>query len=234
MKRVALLVLLCLVGGCRHASVPVGPGVGLVGGPEAARWEQRAQRVTIARDDWGIPHVRGRTDADAVFGLMYAQAEDDFNRIETNYLSAMGQLAEAEGEKAISRDLRVKLFVDPARMKAHYESSPAWLKALMDAWAEGLNYYLATHPEVTPRVIRRFEPWMALTFTEGSIGADIETIRLADLEAFYGLSKPRTSAANLSEWHEAEPSGSMKSFMRRSRYNAVSPSASARRPIAFR
>jgi len=208
MKNVALLVLLCLVGGCRHAPGPVGPSVEIAGGPDAARWEQRAQRVSITRDDWGIPHVQGQTDADAVFGLMYAQAEDDFNRIETNYLSAMGRLAEAEGEKAVSRDLRIKLFVDPARMKAHYQSSPAWLRALMDAWADGLNYYLATHPQVTPRVIRRFEPWMALTFTEGSIGGDIETIRLADLEAFYGLSRPTTSAANLAGWHEAEPSGS--------------------------
>jgi acyl-homoserine-lactone acylase len=65
---------------------------------DAARWERRAQAVTITRDDWGIAHVRGHTDADAVFGMIYAQAEDDFNRVETNYLNAMGRLAEVEGE----------------------------------------------------------------------------------------------------------------------------------------
>jgi acyl-homoserine-lactone acylase len=102
----------------------------------------------------------------------------------------------------------MRLFVDPVQMKAHYESSPAWLKALMDAWADGLNYYLATHPTVTPRVIRRFEPWMALTFSEGSIGGDIETVRLADLEAFYGLAAPTASAANRAGWPPPEPSGS--------------------------
>ncbi len=66
--------------------------------PEAARWEQEARNTTIVRDDWGIAHVYGKTDADAVFGMVYAQAEDDFNRVETNYINAMGRLAEAEGE----------------------------------------------------------------------------------------------------------------------------------------
>lgn len=153
---------------------------------EAARWERQAQNVTIIRDDWGIPHVYGRTDADAVFGLIYAQAEDDFNRIETNYLNSMGRLAEAEGESAIYQDLRMKLFINPDSIKALYAASPDWLKRLMNAWADGLNFYLFKHPEVKPRVITRFEPWMALTFSEGSIGGDIERINLRDLEAMYG------------------------------------------------
>src|SRR5207247_1882369 len=128
----------------------------------------------------------GKTDADAVFGMIYAQAEDDFNRVETNYLLSMGRLAEAEGIGEVYRDLRMKLFIDPDSMKAKYAVSPASLKKLMDAWADGLNYYLSKHPEVTPRVIKHFEPWMALTFSEGSIGGDIERINLTQLEAFYG------------------------------------------------
>src|SRR5881392_1319641 len=153
---------------------------------ETARWEREARNATIVRDDWGIAHVYGKTDADAVFGMTYAQAEDDFNRVETNYINAMGRLAEAEGESAIWRDLRMKIFIDPADMKTQYEASPAWLKSLMNAWADGLNFYLAKHPEVKPRIIKRFEPWMALTFSEGSIGGDIETINLNQLQAFYG------------------------------------------------
>src|SRR5215467_4730512 len=94
----------------------------------AAAWEKQAQNITIIRDDWGIPHVYGRTDADAVFGVMYAQAEDDFNRVETNYLNSIGRLAEAEGDAEIYRDLRMKLFIDPAEMKTQFEASPAWLK----------------------------------------------------------------------------------------------------------
>lgn len=153
---------------------------------ELPDWQAQARRVTIQRDDWGIAHVHGRSDADAVFGMIYAQAEDDFNRIETNYLTALGRTAEAEGEDAIWQDLRARLYMDPAKLRADYAASPAWLRTLMDAWADGLNYYLATHPDVKPRVITQFEPWMALSFTEGSIGGDIERIPLDRLKAFYG------------------------------------------------
>lgn len=154
--------------------------------PEVARWEQEARNVTIIRDDWGIAHVYGNTDADAVFGMEYAQAEDDFNRVETNYINALGRLAEAEGESKIYQDLRMKLFIDLEDLKSKYEASPAWLKSLMNAYADGLNYYLLKHPEVKPRVIQRFEPWMALSFTEGSIGGDIERVNLDQLAVFYG------------------------------------------------
>lgn len=153
---------------------------------DLARLKTRAAAVSITRDDWGIAHIHGKTDADAVFGMAYAQAEDDFNRVETNFMTALGRTAEAEGEKAIWADLRQKLFIDPAVLKADYAKSPAWLKALMIGWADGLNYYLATHPAVKPKVIKRFEPWMALSFSEGSIGGDIERVALTQLESFYG------------------------------------------------
>lgn len=153
---------------------------------ETTRWQRHAADVMITRDNWGVAHIRGRTDADAVFGMMYAQAEDDFNRIETNYLVAMGMLAQADGETAIWQDLRARLYMQPDKLKARFAESPSWLKRLMIAWADGLNHYLATHPETRPRVISRFEPWMALSFTEGSIGGDIERIDLAALASFYG------------------------------------------------
>jgi acyl-homoserine-lactone acylase len=166
MRKVAMSVVLMLapVAGVNAAT------------PEATRWQRQAQAVTITRDDWGIAHVRGKTDADAVFGMIYAQAEDDFNRVETNYLKALGRSAEAEGTSAIWADLRQKLFIDPVVLQQKYAESPAWLRALMDAWADGLNYYLATHPGVHPKVIKHFEPWMALSFTEGSISGDIERV----------------------------------------------------------
>ena len=153
---------------------------------DLARWQQQAARITITRDDWGIAHISGPTDADAVFGMIYAQAEDDFNRVEVNYLTSLGRTAEAEGESKIYEDLRQKLFIDPDQLQQLYATSPAWLQKLMNAWADGLNFYLATHPGAHPRVIRHFEPWMALSFTEGSIGGDIERVNLKQLEAFYG------------------------------------------------
>jgi acyl-homoserine-lactone acylase len=174
---------------------------------EAARWEREAASVTITRDDWGIAHIHGKTDADAVFGMIYAQAEDDFNRVETNYINAMGRLAEAEGETKIYQDLRMKLFIDPEALKKEYAASPEWLKKLMNAFADGLNFYLAKHPETKPRVIKRFEPWMALSFTEGSIGGDIERVNLAQLEAFYGKVAV-SSGASLDDDETEEPRGS--------------------------
>ena len=184
----------------------VGCAAQAAGNHDAGRLEQRAQAVTIIRDDWGIAHVYGKTDADAVFGMIYAQAEDDFNRVETNYLTALGRLAEAEGESAVYQDLRMKLFIDPEGMKTLYETSPEWLQQLMNGWADGLNFYLLKHPEVKPRVIRHFEPWMALTFSEGSIGGDIENISLDDLAAFYGK-RPKPVAVQPREF-PPEPTGS--------------------------
>jgi len=152
--------------------------------------------------------MRGKTDADAVFGMIYAQAEDDFNRVETDYLTALGRLAEAEGENAIWSDLRQRLFIDPDDLKRRYASSPASLKALMNAWADGLNYD-PLHPPGKPdlRVITRFEPWMTLSFSEGSIGGDISSISLEGLEAFYGATKGKQTAQAGTPLFE-EPRGS--------------------------
>jgi acyl-homoserine-lactone acylase len=155
------------------------------------RWQHHADAVRIVRDNWGIAHVYGKSDADTVFGAIYAQAEDDFGRIERNYLNGLGMLAQAEGESAIYSDLRQHLFIDPVRLREIYRTSPIWLQTLMVAWSDGLNYFLSKHPEVRPKVIHHFEPWMSLSFTEGSIGGDIESIDLGNLEKFYGTQDPQ-------------------------------------------
>src|SRR5260221_7838257 len=104
----------------------------------------------------------------------------------------------------------MKIFIDPNGMQKQYDSSPEWLKKLMNAFADGLNYYLSKHPEVKPRVIKRFEPWMALSFTEGSIGGDIERVNLGQLEAFYGKVpvSQAISAASTDDGDADEPGGS--------------------------
>ncbi|WP_332848741.1 penicillin acylase family protein [Massilia sp. S19_KUP03_FR1] len=178
---------------------------------ELKRWQATAMRVTILRDKWGIPHVFGKSDADAVFGLLYAQAEDDFNRVELNYINALGRLAEVEGEKEVWRDLRMKLTIQPAAMQAKYAASPAWLQKLMVGFADGLNFYLHRHPGVRPKLITHFEPWMALAFSEGSIGGDIEDIDLKALQAFYEQpTRPLITplASRLQADLDAEPRGS--------------------------
>jgi acyl-homoserine-lactone acylase len=180
---------------------------------QPAKWAQQAKRITIMRDQYGVAHVYGKTDADAVFGMVYAQAEDDFNRVETNYITAMGRMAEVEGEKELWRDLRQKLFIDTLDMKAKYAESPAWLQAIMQGWAAGLNHYIVTHPTVKPRLLTRYEPWMALTFTEGSIGGDIASVSAGALEQFYAprmgeTPRPRTPGDIERDNAFQEPTGS--------------------------
>ncbi len=156
-----------------------------VSNPEIEKWEAQAANIEIIRDDFGVPHIFGKTDADAVFGLLYAQCEDDFPRVERNYVWATGRLAEVEGEEALYSDLRARLFMTKDEAIANYERSPEWLKKLCNAYADGINYYLHTHPEVKPQLLTRFEPWMPMYFSEGSIGGDIERVRTSRIKEFY-------------------------------------------------
>ena len=214
--RFLVLTVLCVLGAVRAAEA---------GTSQDARWRQHAGNVRIVRDNWGIAHVYGKSDADAVFGMSYAQAEDDFGRIERNYLTGLGLLALAEGETAVYADLRQRLFVDPRLLRQSYRSSPAWLRTLMVAWSDGLNYFLSKHPAVAPRVIHHYEPWMALSFTEGSIGGDIESVDLGKLQMFYGArTTAREAGMREAGMHAATPAepaaGGSNGF-------AIAPSRSA-------
>jgi acyl-homoserine-lactone acylase len=171
-----LFALLLLVSAC---SQPVADA-------EYDRLAARAANVTIIRDGFGVPHIYARTDADAIFGMLYAQSEDDFNRVEQNYIWATGRLAEVDGEEAIFSDLRARLYMTTDEARAAYAAAPAWLQALCDAFADGVNWYLLSHPEVKPRLLTKFEPWMPMYFSEGSIGGDIEQIPLEGIRKFYG------------------------------------------------
>ncbi len=166
-----------------------------IGHEERSRLAERAARVDILRDDFGVPHIYGKTDADAVFGMLYAQAEDDFPRIERNYIWATGRLAEVEGEDALYSDLRARLYMTVDEAKAAYDAAPDWLRALCDAWADGLNYYLLSNPDVQPALLTRFEPWMPMFFSEGSIGGDIEQVPLQRIAEFYGRLDPEDAVA---------------------------------------
>jgi acyl-homoserine lactone acylase PvdQ len=157
---------------------------------ESERLSAIAERVEIIRDDYGVPHIYGQTDADAVFGLLYAQAEDDFPRIERNYIWAMGRLAEVEGEDALHSDLRARLYMTLDEAKAAYADAPEHIRELCRAFADGLNHYLASNPDVQPKLLTRFEPWMPMYFFEGSIGGDIEQIPLGGIREFYGAGGP--------------------------------------------
>jgi acyl-homoserine lactone acylase PvdQ len=175
---------------------------------EIARWQQLAQSILITRDKWDSPHVSGKTDADAVFGMLYVQCEDDFGRVEDNYITALGRMAEVEGEAFLYQDLRARLFLDTNQVKAIYVQCPAWMKKLLHGFADGVNYYLYTHPNVKPRLIKHFEPWMPLMFSEGSIGGNISAVSVERLKAFYTKNHSTSWIRTEREEREWEPVGS--------------------------
>ncbi|MBS1664397.1 MAG: penicillin acylase family protein [Bacteroidetes bacterium] len=153
---------------------------------ERRRYEAEAKAVTIIQDEWGVPHIYGKTDADVVFGLMYAECQNDFSRVEKNYLEMLGRQAEAYGENYLYTDVMMRLIYDSAQAVADYEKSPAWMHKLLDAFADGVNYYLYKHPDVHPLVLKRFEPWYALMFTDGSVSAtSTGGARLDEIKNFY-------------------------------------------------
>lgn len=186
---------------------------------EISNWKKQAENITVIRDNWGVAHVYGKTDADAVFGMLYAQCEDDFPRIEHNYLTATARMAEAEGENFIYHDLRMRLFIDTVEAIAIYKKSPEWMKKLCIAFADGVNYYLYTHPQVKPKLLTRFQPWMPLLFSEGSIGGDFESVSLNELKEFYGKLPGDLKEEISDDGLGAEPRGSNGI--------AISPSISA-------
>jgi acyl-homoserine-lactone acylase len=157
---------------------------------EISRWQQQAKQVTITRDNWGIPHISGNTDAGAVFGLLFAQCEDDFKRVELNYIEKLGRMAEVKGHDVLYDDLLLQLLIDTADAKKDYNAAAPWLKKLLNAYADGINYYLYKNPQVKPLMLHRFQPWYPLLWTDGSIGAiNTADISTAELKNFYSGDK---------------------------------------------
>ncbi len=159
---------------------------------EITKWQEQAKNVQIIRDNYGIPHIYGKTDADAVFGLLYAQCEDDFKRVELNYIEKLGRLSEVNGEKDLYNDLLIRLIIDSADAVNDYKNAPDWLQKLCVAFADGVNYYLHKNPQVKPALLTHFEPWYPMLWTDGSIGAiSIADVSVGEVRNFYsGENKP--------------------------------------------
>jgi acyl-homoserine lactone acylase PvdQ len=164
-------------------------------GKQIEKFKRQAAGITIIRDNWGVPHIYGKTDADAVFGLMYTECEDNFKGIERNYLYQLGRQAEVDGEKSLYTDVQLQLIADSADAIGDYKNSPPWFKKLLDAFADGINYYLYKHPEVKPLVFHHFEPWYALMFTDGSVSATVTGgLNLEETRDFYGNSTEKSAS----------------------------------------
>jgi penicillin amidase len=148
----AILVLILSMAGCRKPS------------DDEGRLQQLAGSVTIYRDAYGVPHVHGATDGAAAFGFAYAQAEDNFWQIEDNFIRAIGRSAEVYGQESLLDDWINKGLETTRLSMEEYEQSSPEVRALLDGFAEGLNFYVTQNPEVEPRLLDRFEPWHVLAF----------------------------------------------------------------------
>lgn len=139
------------------------------GGLRAETAEDYAIAVTIVRDDWGVPHIWGPSDASVVFAVAYVQCEDNFWQVEDTYIRSVGRLAEVVGEEGLQSDLVNRLFEIVPRSEEDFQSLKPELKALCEAYAAGYNYYLEKHPEVTPRLLRSLEPFHVLCYERHNI-----------------------------------------------------------------
>jgi len=173
------------------------------------RCEKEAQMVTVIRDTWGVPHIYGKTDANAVFGLLYTECEDNFKQVEENNLEMLGRIAEVYGQQYLYSDLQMRLIYDTAKAIRDYRQSPGWLRALCDAAADGVNYYLYTHPQVKPALLFHFYPWYALLRTNGSISAtQTGGITLGDMKGLYPADNRVAYVDKQAVSMERDPTGS--------------------------
>jgi len=176
---------------------------------EINRYTTQAKRVTIIRDTWGIPHIYGKTDADAVFGSLYAQCEENFKKVEENNLEMLGRMSEAAGKEKLYDDLQMRLIYDSSAAKADYQKSPAWFRKLLEAAADGVNYFLYKHPEVKPTLLKRFEPWFALMRTNGSISAtQTGGLTMQDMKNLYKVDNASTSFYHEQALNDVNETGS--------------------------
>jgi acyl-homoserine lactone acylase PvdQ len=163
------------------------PGLSAAKAPDA-RTEKIARSVTIYRDSYGVPHIYGPTDASCVFGYAYAQAEDNFWQVEDSYIRALGRASEVYGERTVNDDLLNRALEIPRLARAEYDRSTGRAREMAQALADGFNYFLATNPQVKPRLITHFEPWHVYAFNRyalfqlfifGKSGLKLDEIRTA-------------------------------------------------------
>lgn len=159
---------------------------------EITQLQKQAKRITIVKDKWGVPHVYTKTDADAVFGMMYIQCEEFFEKVENTLITRLGRQAEVEGERELYQDLWARTFIDSTRALKLYQQTPKWLRKLCDAYAAGINFYMISHPAKKPKLITRVEPWMVLmnnipSFTNSNL-TELEFRQFYSKEAGLSLS----------------------------------------------
>jgi acyl-homoserine lactone acylase PvdQ len=171
-------------------------------------------RVTIHRDEWGVPHIFGPTDASVVFGAAYAQAEDNWWQVEDNFVRAIGRGAELYGEEALLDDYLARGLEIPRRSREEYRRAPERMRVLYDAYAAGFNHFLETHPDVERRILDRVEPWHTLALIRFKYHHN-EYLRYAGLRRGHSepvLEQARIDASGEGDASELGAAGSLPSL----------------------
>lgn len=128
----------------------------LAPGPGAARGGD----IVIQRDRWGVPHIFAETLADGAYGLGFAQAEDRLEQLFANYRQAAGRAAEVGGANLVEQDFQQFFDGHEAVCRRRYPELPGEVRQLCEAFQEGINAYVAQHPEKLPFNSLEMEPWM--------------------------------------------------------------------------
>lgn len=169
LRRLGLALLLQLIVSLPTALTLAGEAENSPARESLLRAEALARTVTIYRDGFGVPHVFGPTDEACVFGYVYAQAEDYFWQVEDNYLRAIGKAARAHGPSGLADDLLNNALEIVKLSKEEFAKADPRSRQICQAVADALNFFLAKHPHVKPRVISHFEPWHPLAFRRYSL-----------------------------------------------------------------
>ena len=126
------------------------------------------QDVEIVRDDFGVPHIFGKTDADVAYGLAWAHAEDDFKTIQQGYLAGNALLGKHIGTKGAGADFITQFIGSKEIIEKEYDQkiSPEF-KKIAEAYAQALNQYASTHPkEVLVDDLFPINPKMMLRYAQ--------------------------------------------------------------------
>lgn len=104
--------------------------------------------ITIVRDKWGVPHIYAKTDAEAAYGLAWANAEDDFKSMQETLLAVRKKLSEVKGKDGAKMDVMAHLIgLDDAVDNAYDTAFSPQFKKVLDAYVTAVNAYAEKHPE---------------------------------------------------------------------------------------
>ena len=123
------------------------------------------KNIDIVRDQYGVPHIYGKTDKEASYGLAWAHAEDNFKTIQETFLPAVGKLGMYSGKDGAAIDYVVQLLKCRETAQRHYDDLSPEVITVIQGYVEGINAYASAHPDQV--LIRGSFPMTVLDYLTG-------------------------------------------------------------------